>query len=131
MVSDDVEDDEEVILLSGKAESLLRELQTIETELGATRPQRRLTTVELRVWRAERARLVERKQRIVTEYRAAKGALKGRRREVMEAIRDVERDLTDPDDLIHALLAAACEYGAYRTHQDLIDAAQRYLGRRA
>lgn len=128
------EDDEDVILLESRRRSLLNELQTIDAELSKmAAPERRLSDLAFRLWRQERARLVERKNQVQAEYRQTKASLVDRRHELRRAATDVERDLTDPKDLIEALLDAAIGFGAYADprHQETIDAAKRWLGRYA
>jgi len=126
------EDDSEVILLDAKRRSLLEELQGIDSELTERKsPGRTLTKTEFRMWRKDRARLVGRKNRIATEYRSVKSELIDRRQELRRAATEVERDLTEPDDLIAELLEAAKKFEAWRDprFQLAMDAADRWLGR--
>ena len=126
-------DDDHAIELEARRVILLQAHQALDAELTSMRPERRLTAAEQRMYRKEHAEVVRRRERVMTEYRKIKRDLIEHRRQLTAAAHDVERDLTNPGDLIEELyrLAVRAHVWEQPGGQVVLDAARSWLGPRA
>lgn len=130
MILPDHDDDEELVVLVGLANSLLREFQAIDAWLSENRKGKPVSRVAAKLYAKERARQISEKERLVRRYREVKAQIRDRRIAISRAQHEVERDVTEPAGLIHELARVAIACGAYEdpNHAAVVDAAKRWLG---